>query len=82
MTGLGSVHHTQCWSVHLDCARGEIHRLQRALGVVTDDLATIREELAATRRQLLLVETQRLDLIRLSENRDRGPLTARTEETP
>ena len=46
VTGVGSVHHTQCWSVHLDCARAEVIRLQNVN-------ATVREELATTRRQLL-----------------------------
>lgn len=75
MTGAGTVHHTVCWTVHIDCARALILRQESTI-------ATLREELATTRRQLLLVETQRLDLIRLAENHDRGPLTARTEQTP
>ena len=51
VTGVGSVHHTQCWSVHGDCARAEVIRLQNVV-------ATLREELAATRRELLLATTE------------------------
>jgi hypothetical protein len=75
VTGIGGTHHTECWAYHGDCARAEVIRLQKANAVLRHDIEVVREELAATRRQLLLVETQHLDLIRLSENRDSGPLT-------